>query len=101
MPQGTTFTAILVTLKDINDNQPHFVRNIHEFEVVEGFYEQPFAVGNVTATDDDGDGRNSRLSYSMRAENKPGELNMVSSLHPNHIPVYNESVNTLKTFPIE
>ena len=59
----TSQTVVHVTVDDVNDNAPHFSRDVYEFEVVENCAPGT-SVGRLTATDAD-DGPNGQVQYRL------------------------------------
>ena len=60
----TSQTVVHVTVADVNDNAPHFSRDVYEFEIVENCAPGT-SVGSVLASDSD-DGSNGRLVYRLQ-----------------------------------
>ena len=54
--------ALIITISDINDNEPIFSKQLYEFSVVESHYISPNTLGQIQATDRDA-GINSRISF--------------------------------------
>ena len=56
--------ALIVTISDINDNEPIFSQLLYEFSIVESHYISPNTLGQIQATDRDA-GINSRISFQI------------------------------------
>ena len=56
--------ALIITISDINDNEPIFSQLLYEFSIVESHYISPNTLGQIQATDRDA-GINSRISFQI------------------------------------
>ena len=59
--------ALIITISDINDNEPIFSQLLYEFSIVESHYISPNTLGQIQATDRDA-GINSRISFQIISE---------------------------------
>ena len=62
----TSQTAVHVTVTDVNDHAPRFLRDVYEFEVVENCAAGT-SVGSVAATDPDA-AANGRVQYRLHGQ---------------------------------
>ena len=68
VPSMNSSCVVIVTVIDVNNNSPQFVRSYYSFDVHEGVtIETP--VGVISATDED-TGENSRITYSIVGNDK-------------------------------
>ena len=89
VPAGTAYTAILVTLSDLNDHAPKFPRGLYKYSIAEGPYDRPLTLAYIEAEDKDEQGPNSEVRYTLTAE-KQGEasnknLEMYSVVQNNNL----------------
>ena len=85
LPSQQVNTILLViTIIDINDNQPIFSQHIYEFSVTEGRYTSQLMLGYIRAIDYDA-GVNSRINFNIIDDDVPFTVQFLSTASTNEV----------------